>query len=501
MKPNLFLGILLATLTFTTSSCQKQEMTETTREQLLDKIRGGWAGQLIGCTYGGPTEFRYRGEVIPDETPIQWNPGCVAWYYDNQPGLYDDLYMDLTFVDVLHRLGLDAPTDSLAMAFAHAPYPLWHANQAARNNLLNGILPPLSGHWTNNPHADDIDYQIEADFAGLVSPGMPNAASALSDRVGHIMNYGDGWYGGVFVGAMYSLAFVRNDVRSIVCDALQTIPAGSRFRQCMEDIIAWHSQNPDDWKATWQLCQDRYADEVGCPEGVNAPLDIDALINSAYIVIGLLYGDGDFARTLEISTRCGQDSDCNPASAGGILGCMLGYSNIPEEWMNNLREVEDRDFAYTHISMNRAYQMTLDLALRQIEAQGGRVGEDIIAIPLQQPQPVQMEQSFPGLRVAQILDGRQIQDLDSLSFEGTGIVVRSYVNSPDPAYIAEVDVTIDGQHTQTVQAPVAFHNRRQELCWDYGLQNGPHTLSLRWLNPIEGAEINCYRIIIYGTTE
>ena len=67
-----------------------------------------------------------------------------------------------------------------------------------------------------NPHADDIDYQIEADFAGLMNPGMPNSASEISDKIGHIMCYGDGWYGGVYVGAMYSLAFISNDIQSLV---------------------------------------------------------------------------------------------------------------------------------------------------------------------------------------------------------------------------------------------------------------------------------------------
>lgn len=62
------------------------------------------------------------------------------------------------------------------------------------------------------------------------------------------------------------------------------------------------------------------------------PFNIDAVINSAYILIGLLYGEGDFYKTLDISTRCGQDSDCNPASAGGILGTILGYSRIPDYW-------------------------------------------------------------------------------------------------------------------------------------------------------------------------
>lgn len=48
-------------------------------------------------------------------------------------------------------------------------------------------MPPASGYLINNPHADEIDYEIEADFAGIMAPGMPNTASEISDKIGHIM--------------------------------------------------------------------------------------------------------------------------------------------------------------------------------------------------------------------------------------------------------------------------------------------------------------------------
>ena len=155
------------------------------KEKLMDKIKGAWAGQVLGCTYGGPTEFQYRGHMIGDDRHIPWGEDIdqVANMLNRVPTLYDDVYMDLTFVGVFDRLGLDAPLDSLANAFAHEGYYLWHANQAARYNILRGIKAPMSGHWKNNPHADDIDYQIEADYAGIMSPGMPNAASKISDKV------------------------------------------------------------------------------------------------------------------------------------------------------------------------------------------------------------------------------------------------------------------------------------------------------------------------------
>ena len=100
-----------------------------TPDELMNKIKGGWAGQTIGVTYGGPTEFDYRGKTIGDDVQVPWGEEqYVKEMLTESSWLYDDIYMDLTFVEVFERLGVDAPVDSLAMAFAHAPYPLWHAN-------------------------------------------------------------------------------------------------------------------------------------------------------------------------------------------------------------------------------------------------------------------------------------------------------------------------------------------------------------------------------------
>lgn len=61
------------------SSCISQTSDEytITKDRLKDKIKGGWAGQTIGCTYGGPTEFRYNGTMINDNIPIEWPDGYI----------------------------------------------------------------------------------------------------------------------------------------------------------------------------------------------------------------------------------------------------------------------------------------------------------------------------------------------------------------------------------------------------------------------------------------
>jgi hypothetical protein len=478
------------------------------KAELKDKIKGGWAGQVIGCTYGGPTEFRFNGTMIQEYQPIPWYDGYIKSWYDNAPGLYDDIYMDLTFVEVFEKEGLDAPALSHAKAFANAEYMLWHANQAARYNILNGIDPPESGNWINNPHADDIDFQIEADFAGLMSPGMINSATGICDKIGHIMNYGDGWYGGVYVAAMYSLTFVSDDMEHIVKEALKTIPVESQFYQCIHDVIGWYYQNPDDWKTTWFEVEKKWSSDIGCPDGVFRAFNIDAKINAAYIVIGLLYGKGDFGKTIDISTRCGQDSDCNPANAGGILGAVLGYSNIPEYWKMGLPEVEDIDFKYTSISLNDVYQMGYKHALQMVEQNGGTVNEDNLVIRLQVPEPVKFEQAFkrhfPIDRKRIEWEKKTINKKNpeyTFEFEGIGFVLTGSSqkdNNIVEDYVHIAEVYINEELTESVKLPTSFTSRRHDICWKYNLPKQKHKVTVKLTNPKPGYKLWLGDIIVYS---
>lgn len=512
MKTNLFL-FLMFILFAAATSCSKNQSptalkTTITTEILKDKIKGGWAGQVIGCTFGGPTEFQYKGTMIQDYQPIPWDDSRCKWYYENSPGLYDDVYMDLTFVDVFEKEGLDAPAISHANAFANAGYMLWHANQAARYNILNGITPPESGHWLNNPHADDIDFQIEADFAGLMSPGMVNTSTEICDKVGHIMNYGDGWYGGVYVAAMYSLAIVSNDVNYIVTEALKSIPQESGFYKCMSDVIGWKKEFPDDWKRNWFECERKWSSDIGCPDGVFNSFNIDAKINAAYIIIGLLYGEGDFGKTMEISTRCGQDSDCNPASAGGILGTMLGYSAIPEYWRSPVYPVEDMDFKYTTMSLNDVYELGYKHAVAVLEKNGAAINGDVIEIPFQEIVPAKLEVCFEGhFPIGRQHLGRQLNFANQevvLDFQGNGFVVTGNaqkLNKDLPEGVLEFEVYVDGQKVEQVKMPTSFTTRRHEVAWKYQLSEGKHQVKLKLINPIEGYQVRVDNILVYSSAK
>jgi hypothetical protein len=366
----------------------------------VDRMKGGWIGQMAGVGWGGPTEFRYRGQIIPEDKIPQWRPEMI-----NQFG-QDDIYVEMTFLRTLELHGMDVPIRQAGIDFANSGYPLWHANNEGRTLLRSGIAPPDSGHPKFNKHADDIDYQIEADYAGLIAPGMPNVAIALGEKFGRLMNYGDGLYGGQFVGGMYAEAFFENDMEKIIQAGLACIPQESQYAECIRDLLDWYKQNPNDWEKTWQLVEKKYHEDPQYSHGLCAGPggrdagSIDAKLNGAYIILGLLYGKGDPDTTIVISTRCGQDSDCNPSNSGGILFTTIGYEKLPDKFKSALNP--EGKFSHTPYNFPTLVAVCEKLARESVLRSGGRIeknaaGDEVFIIPARRPRLGRPERSWePG---------------------------------------------------------------------------------------------------------
>ena len=376
----------------------QQKVRRLPVKQYVDKMKAGWIGQMAGVGWGGPTEFKWKGKIMPEDRMPKWTPGRINQFRQ------DDIYVEMTFLRTLEVYGLDAPIRQAGIDFANSGYPLWHANRAGRDNLRRGIAPPDSGHPKFNRHADDIDYQIEADFSGLIAPGLPSTAIALGEVFGRLMNYGDGVYGGQFVGAMYAEAFFADDMLKIVARALRAIPSGSQYHECISDVLAWYKQNPDDWQKTWKLINDKYHlnpkyRRFSC-SGPKSEFNIDAKINGAYIVMGLLYGKRDPDRTIIISTRCGQDSDCNPSNAGGVLFTTIGFSKLPERFTSALDP--KGKFSHTPYDFPTLVTVCEKLARQAVVKAGGKIvkdetGEEVFLIPPAKFVPGKLEQCWePG---------------------------------------------------------------------------------------------------------
>jgi hypothetical protein len=324
----------------------------------------------------------------------KWNDDLV-----NSSSSNDDLYVQMTFMESLERYGLNVTQRQAGIDFANSTYDLWHANKAGRDLLRKGIAPPDSGHPEFNKHADDIDYQIEADFAGLVSPGMPNLCIESGEKFGRLMNYGDGVYGGQWVSAMYAEAFFENDPVKIIQAGLKCIPEKSQYHEAISDVLNWYQANPENWQKTWQLVEDKYQKNkdyrrASCSRGA---LNIDAKMNGAYIAIGMLYGKGDLDRTIIIATCCGQDSDCNPGNAAGPMFTTVPFSKLPQRYTGKLDM--NRLFQGTTMSPEKLFAATEKIAREAVVRSGGRIekdanGDEVFAIPVQTPKPSALEQCW-----------------------------------------------------------------------------------------------------------
>ncbi len=464
------------------------EKRRISMQEFEDKVRGAWAGQMIGVTYGAPTEFRARGKMY--EAPRHWKPEELAGTLDQ-----DDLYVEMTFAKVMDTVGLDASSEQYGEAFRDSRYHLWHANMAARRLLRRGIKAPLSGEPEYNFHANDIDFQIESDFIGIMTPGLPRAAQRYADRVGRVMNFGDGLYGGMFVAGMYSAAYFESDPRRVVEAGLASIPAGSQYARVIRDVLKWSAENPAGWQLTWKLLEAKYDKDDICPDGALDAFNIDASLNGAYIALGLLYGRKDFEKTMEIAMRSGQDSDCNPSSAAGVLGAMMGFKAIPGKWTAPLAAIADKKFSYTDYSYNSIVASTIARAKKVVVLEGGSEDANSLSIPVQEPAAVKLEQFQPGRPVERIkiadarwkLEGNW-QDMGGMggkksatvnaratvTFEGTGAIVYGVIR-PDGGL---ADIYLDGKPVAKTDAYYDEGDRGEGLWGKFDLAPGAHTVAV-----------------------
>ncbi len=394
----LFIAIGILAGSYTQASDNGKKFRRLPVKEYRDKMKAGWIGQMAGVGWGAPTEFKWNGKIIPEDKMPAWKPETINQFSQ------DDIYVEMTFLRTLELYGMNVSIRQAGIDFANSGYRLWHANRAGRDNLRAGIAPPDSGHPEFNKHADDIDYQIEADYSGLIAPGLPNVAIQLGEVFGRLMNYGDGLYGGQFVGGMYAEAFFETDILKIIDAGLQCIPAQSQYAEAIRDTVKWYKENPDDWVKTWNCINEKYHlnpeyRRFSC-SGPESAFNIDAKINGAYIVMGLVYGEGDPDKTIVISTRCGQDSDCNPSNAGGVLFTTLGFSNLPERFTSALNE--DNHFSHTAYNFPKLIAVSEKLVRQSVLQAGGRIekddnGEEVFVIPVLEPKPSQFEQCWePG---------------------------------------------------------------------------------------------------------
>jgi hypothetical protein len=351
------------------ASCEKVEYKVISKAEYIERMKAAWIGQMVGVGWSEPTEFRFVGDIIPISEVPEYDSNAVNAFGQ------DDIYVEMTFIRSMEEHGIDCSIKQAGLDFANSEYMLWGANEMARENLRYGIAPPESSHPEYHKGTDWIDYQIEADFSGILCPGMPSQVIALGEKFGRLMNYGDGLYAGQFIGGMYAAAYFESDIHKIIEAGLACIPSQSQYAECIRDVVKWYEKDPVNWENTWQLIEDKYRNNPEYQKyrafNDNYWVEMDAKLNAAYIVMGLLYGNGDIDNTIIISMRCGRDSDCNPSSAAGVLFASLGMEGINKKYYEKLNY--ETKFAYTDYNFTELIQTCLKLTEQFILKSKGKV--------------------------------------------------------------------------------------------------------------------------------
>lgn len=344
MKPVVWAIVATAVLVFPCVPSASQERS-ITRAELIDKISGFWIGQLVGNYLGFPFENVYVDEPIPvlvDRYYTPFNAGELRMNRDDHRGFapylftafdggYSDDDTDIEFV-TLHAVeqhGLDINYEQITEAWKrHINRKIWVANRTARDLMAQGMVAPDTGRKEHNPNWFQIDPQLVNEIWSAFYPGMPGRAAERAEWGARITNDDWGVHPTIAYGVMISEAFFERDPRRLVETARKAIPAEGPFHEGMGDVIRWHSEFPADWRVCRQKIHEKYYRyEKG---DFKAPVSVvSSLVNGLCGLMAVLYGEGDFLKTVGIAVSAGYDCDNQAATCGGLMGAMLGPQAIP----------------------------------------------------------------------------------------------------------------------------------------------------------------------------
>ena len=277
-------------------------------ESYRDRVAGCWLGKSLGGTLGMP----YEG--CPDAVCARFED------LSGKPLPNDDLELQLLWLWVLEQRGARTRAADLAQAAAdhYICYPDEYG--VSRWNTWRGFVPPVTGHH-NNWFGDGMGAAIRSELWACLFPGRPALAAAYAREDALIDHHGNGVWAEMFLAATESAAFVTRDIRAAVATGLAHIPSDCRLARALHGVMGWHAEG-----LPWAEARLRVHREFGHHNFT------DVTVNLAFILIGLLYGNGDFEQSVVLAVNCGMDTDCTGATCGSLMGILLGASGLPAKW-------------------------------------------------------------------------------------------------------------------------------------------------------------------------
>lgn len=308
----------------------------------LERIYSGFLGMNAGIRLGAPVE------------PAAWDFERIAQFYGDIRGYVrnykdfaadDDVNGPVYFLRGLLDNGVHNELTPQAVGEAWLNYArdgiglYWwggdgvSTEHTAYNNLKRGIPAPQSGSIQQNGIilAEQIGGQIFIDTWGLINLGNPEKAARMATTAASVSHDGNGLYGAAFLAACIAAAYTAESVDEILDAGMAQIPGDSTYAAVVKAVREFHRHNPTDWRACMQYLIDNW--------GYDKYTGVCHIIpNAGVCVLSMLYGAGDFSRTIEIATMCGWDTDCNAGNVGTILGVYCGLEGIPAHYRKPMND-------------------------------------------------------------------------------------------------------------------------------------------------------------------
>jgi ADP-ribosylglycohydrolase len=311
---------------------------------LHDRVLGAWLGRCAGCTLGKPVENWPRADIErylkqagaypiedylppPEPSPAGFPAFDQSWPESTRGRVRgvprdDDIDYTILGLHILETHGLGFTTDDVAgLWLSLLPFQkVYTAERAAYRNLTLGLRPPATATHVN-PYREWIGAQIRADAFAYASPGDPVSAARLAFRDARLSHTANGIYGEMWAAALVAGCFAETSMESALDSALAVVPARSRLAEALTGVRRIHAEGQP-----WATARDALERQYGALSPVHT------INNAAVVAAALLWGAGDFTRTIGLAVEGGWDTDCNGATAGSAYGAMHGAGSLPAHW-------------------------------------------------------------------------------------------------------------------------------------------------------------------------
>ena len=350
--------------------------TKTAPTDLEDQLLGAWLGRTCGCLLGKSIEGIHSDELIPflketgnfplhryilrsdlnDEIRSKYKfPFDICAFADDGEGMPpdDDTNYTVLYQEIIEKYGRDFSPDDVAKTWLNAlPKDSYcTAERVAYCNFVNGFRPPESAVY-QNAYREWIGAQIRGDYFGYINPGKPQLAAEMAWRDGCISHVKNGIYGEMFVAAMLSVAAVTGNLRDVILGGLAEIPHTSRLYEAVMQVLAGF-ENGVSWDACIQTIHQQFDEHTSHGWCHTIP-------NAMIVAATLLYGGGDYGKSICMAVQAAFDTDCNAATVGSILGMAYGSAIIDEYWRKPINDtIHTSIFGVGTVKITDRVKMTL----------------------------------------------------------------------------------------------------------------------------------------------